>query len=229
MQPLVVFATPTLERRLCIEFVQSSLETQRALIAAEIAHAYLFEGGDCFLWKVRNKLLTRAMREFPDMTDLFFIDDDGSFPAAKVLEFIARPEPVVAGIYPKKSDDLDFPVRLLAGQDSRALIRHDGLVAADAVGMAFIRIKRAALQILVDNNGTFRETLDGPQYHHVFAEGVGDDGLAWGEDYVFCRKWLALGGDIWVDPDIELTHRGTKAWRARLSDHLTVFEEKAAA
>ena len=32
------------------------------------------------------------------------------------------------------------------------------------------------------------------------------DGAWYGEDYAFSRNWLALGGDIWIVPDLNLTH-----------------------
>ena len=28
----------------------------------------------------------------------------------------------------------------------------------------------------------------------------------YGEDYAFSRNWLALGGDIWLVPDLQLDH-----------------------
>jgi hypothetical protein len=34
------------------------------------------------------------------------------------------------------------------------------------------------------------------------------EGLWWGEDYAFSRRWTALGEEIWVVPDLELTHHG---------------------
>lgn len=29
------------------------------------------------------------------------------------------------------------------------------------------------------------------------------------EDYTFCRRWQSIGGDIWLDPSVELNHYGT--------------------
>lgn len=28
----------------------------------------------------------------------------------------------------------------------------------------------------------------------------------WGEDYAFSRNWIDAGGEIWVVPDVSLTH-----------------------
>lgn len=43
-------------------------------------------------------------------------------------------------------------------------------------------------------------------------------GKWWGEDYFFVERWREMGGDVWVDPNIKFTHRGSKAWEANFSD-----------
>ena len=157
---LVLFATPSLDHRVCMDFFCSSLETQRLLMAAGIGQGYIQIGGDCYLAKVRNKLVAQFLAH-ADATDLFFLDDDIGWQPEKVIEFLSRPEEVVAGIYPKKSDDLDFPVELEADAETGQLIERDGMVRASAVPTGFLRIKRAAIERLVAANGVFRETERG--------------------------------------------------------------------
>ena len=223
--PRVVFATPTLDHRVSIEHRNSLLQASRLLSERNIGHDYIAIGGDCYLAKVRNKLVTMFLRDFPDSTDLFFLDEDVGFPPEKVVEFLLRPEPVVAGVYPKKSDNLDFPVQMLA--ENGALIEEGGFCMVGNVGAGFLRIKRKVLEVLAEHAEKFREYPDGEEYHNIFSMGMGTDHLWWGEDYVFVQKVVSLGGEVWVDPDIAFTHRGMKAWSARLSDHLSVFRDKA--
>ncbi len=40
------------------------------------------------------------------------------------------------------------------------------------------------------------------------------------EDYAFCERWREMGGKVWADPDVELTHMGMKAYKWKLSDLL---------
>ena len=48
-----------------------------------------------------------------------------------------------------------------------------------------------------------------------------------GEDYNFCRKFIELGGECWVDPDIRVRHyTGTVCHDVCLAD--AQIEEKAA-
>ncbi len=69
---------------------------------------------------------------------------------------------------------------------------------------------------------------DGTQaeYFDVFQTGIGLDGKWWGEDYAFCHKWQALGGQIWIDPDILFTHSGRNSWTASLAGTLSNWIEQ---
>lgn len=53
----------------------------------------------------------------------------------------------------------------------------------------------------------------------------------WGEDYWFTERWREMGGQIWVDPEISFTHRGSKAWGATFGDSVraTIAKMKEAA
>jgi hypothetical protein len=33
------------------------------------------------------------------------------------------------------------------------------------------------------------------------------------EDYTFCRRWQSLGGKIWIDPTVVLTHHGSYSYQ----------------
>jgi hypothetical protein len=225
----VVFATPCYDHRVCYEFYKSGLETEWALNARGIARGYIGRGGDQFIAKVRNKIVSEFLTNYPMATDLFFLDDDIGWPALKVVEFLDRPEDIVAGIYPKKQEDRDFPVELEADATTGSLVERDGLVKARAVPTGFMRIKRHVLESLAERAGTFREQdANGSwgTYYEIFRCGV-VNGEFNGEDYLFCQNAQALGFEIWVDPNIEFTHRGNKRWKDTLAVHLDVFRDKA--
>jgi len=224
-----VFATPSLNWTVSLEYLRSWTETHWALANRGIQSGVLTRGGDCFVAKVRNKMVTEFLRNFPSATDLFFLDDDIGWPAAKVVEFLDRPEAVLAGVYPKKSEMTDFPVELAANDRTGELIERDGLVRANAAPTGFMRIKRHVLETLADTAQRFVDLeLDGstPDHYGIFESGIGTNGWWWGEDYTFCQKWTGAGGEIWIDPSIAFTHRGQRKWEATLSDHLDAFRER---
>ena len=37
------------------------------------------------------------------------------------------------------------------------------------------------------------------------------------EDYTFCRRWQALGGEIWLDPNTKLNHVGSYTFEGDVS------------
>jgi hypothetical protein len=41
-----------------------------------------------------------------------------------------------------------------------------------------------------------------------------------GEDYMFCDLWRSVGGEVWIAPNIEVTHVGEKEYVGRFGDQL---------
>lgn len=46
----------------------------------------------------------------------------------------------------------------------------------------------------------------------------------WGEDYWFTTRWREMGGECWIDPDIDFTHAGAKTYTGNL---LKAFQGKS--
>ena len=226
----VIFATPSLDHRVSLDYLRSWTETIWLLSEAGIATGRLDRGGDCFIAKARSKMATDFLRTYPMATDFFFLDDDIGWEAKKVVDALKRPEDIVAGVYPKKQDEVNFPVEIAGNLELGTLFERDGLIQATAVPTGFMRIKRHVLEKLAETAPKFKEeeadhTIK--EYSGFFAAGIGPDGWFWGEDYSFCQNARAAGFEIWVDPNINFTHRGHKVWRDNLSRHLDVFRDKA--
>lgn len=227
--PKVVFGIPCYDHRVAIEFFRSAIQTEVLLAEKGIMHTYMLKPGDQFIAKVRSKIASEFLRDHPDATHLFFLDDDISWPPSKVIEFLERDEDILAGIYPKKQEKRDFPVELEGNVKTGELIEKDGLVRAIAVPTGFMCIRRNVLEELSRHAGTFREQDANDQWHeysYIFRTAVTSDGMFAGEDYVMCQNARAAGFEIWVDPAIPFTHRGPRLWKDNLSDHLDVFREK---
>ena len=225
----VVIATPSLDHRVSLDFMNAMLDVRLLLLRDGIQHTFIQIGGDCFVAKARNKLATMFL-DIPEATDLFFIDDDLGFPAQKVLDFINNPVDILAGVYPKKNDTLDFPATLSITADTRELIEKDGLLMAQLAPTGFMKLTREAVEKLASVSTRMKEVNasgDVDEFANIFETGVGHDGFFWGEDYTLCRKWGSLGGEVWVDPSIPFTHRGNHKWKASLQDHLQTFRDRA--
>lgn len=227
----VVFATPCLSGWYAADHRNSIILTEAMLIEYGISHVFLERIGDAYLAKVRNKLITAFLDDYPNAHSLFFIDDDVGWPASKVIEFLSRPEDMLAGVYPKKQDDpQDFPVKIMADIASGEIVERHGLVRVIGAPTGFLRIKRHVLEQLAEKSGKFRDQEpDGKEawFYNICETGVGPDKWFWGEDYTLVRKWHDAGGECWVDPSIEFTHTGGKRWAGTLTDHLAKVRDKA--
>jgi hypothetical protein len=228
----VVFAIPSLGGTPSFETTIAMMKVAGELAKHKINHAVIARLGDAYLAKVRSKLASDFLNQFPGVENFFFIDDDvGGFPPEKVVEFIRRPESLLLGIYPKKQDITDFPVILLSNTETGELIERDGLVAAAWGPTGFMRIKRHVLEAVAAKSKRFRDMEpDGKEawYWLMFDCGLGKDDWYWGEDFNFCRCWREeCSGEIWVDPNIPFTHRGTKKWENNLASNLDVYRMRA--
>ena len=242
----VVLATPTFERRPCIEYVVSLLQTQKALADAGIDCVTTLLGGDPYLAKVRNRLAGLFLSENADATDLFFLDDDIGWPGRKVVEFIQRDEDVIGGIYPKKTDNPEWPLEL-ALDDAGQPIEKAGLYQVKLAPTGFLCIKRHVLEKMAATAGQYHDSTHptaAPFHWNIFDMGwflpdgsrpvpaMGRMGQFWGEDYYFCRRWRDMGGAVWIDPDIEFSHTGRKSWRGSFKpalDQWIAGQQKAVA
>jgi hypothetical protein len=226
--PIVAIATPSLTHSVCIEYLRSALQTDWALASRGYDRAYLTHCGDQFIAKARNKLVNDFLVNHPGVENLFFIDDDLGWPAEKFIEFIERPEDILVGVYPKRSDDEDWPV-VVKGEGGE-LEEKDHLIRVMRGPTGFMRIKRHVLENTLQFAPMFKdinprgETDETPAF---FAAGVAPDGWFWTEDYIFCQNMTAAGYEIWADPDVEFTHRGPKAWGGSLRKVIPTFQQRA--
>lgn len=97
----------------------------------------------------------------------------------------------------------------------------NGLVKVHDGGTGFMCIKRHVLEKIIEANPEIKyekelrfrinEKDDGVRWA-VFDTEIEDGYRYLSEDYLFCRRWQRLGGDVWLDPHVVLTHYGTFAF-----------------
>lgn len=215
-----VFAIPCVSHTVSVEFFYSYQASSQLLMKAGITHGCINVNGDCYLASARNRLVHKFLTEFPDATDLFFLDDDIGWTDPEAIGRLLLDEvDVVAGVYPKKQEKLEFPV-VMDDSLGHLIQSPSGLFKALRVPTGFLRIKRHVLEKMAEESPKYTQALaegGSTTIAEIFQMGV-KDGLWWGEDFDWCNKWTAMGGEIWVDPTIEFTHSGRKQWKGRLWD-----------
>lgn len=212
----VLIATPTLDGGLDARYVSALLRSTDALRAQKIRYEVNFELGNSLIADARNQLASRFLRG--ECTDLVFIDSDVVWQPADLLRLLAWPVPLVAGVYQRKSSKLDFSVKFGTKIGARG-----ELITAERVGTGFMRIRRDCLEKMSGAHPELRlvDAKD-PANRKLFAlfDTSIVEGQFVGEDFTFCDRWRALGGEVLVDPKIRLAHYGLHAYDEPLSNHL---------
>lgn len=202
-------AVPCYTGEIRADTARSLLLGTAALSRAGIAWSFDFEPGCCYLDHTRNILATRFYID-PLPSDLLLVDADVVFLPDAMVELAKSDRPFVAGIYPKKSDDPQWPVAF--EQDE---LRSDevGYLEASMVPTGFLRINRSVFDAVEPQN---YETDDGQKWLGWFHSGV-RDGRYVGEDAGFCIKWRQLGGKLYIVPDMTLAHVGTRVYQGNFA------------
>lgn len=140
-----------------------------------------------------------------DADAVIFIDHDLSWPVEAMLKLVEHPGDVVAGDYRFKHDPEEYMSRLVTGEDDRPVVRADGTLVAAQVPAGFLKVTRKAVERFRDAYPELRFGRPNGEFIDLFNHGA-FDGLWWGEDYAFSRRWRAIGGEIHLIPDLDITH-----------------------
>ena len=216
----ILVGTPAMDGRVHVEYVQALLQSQIAARHAGISVTIHFVVQDSLIMQARNGILA-VFRE-SEATDLVFIDSDIAWDPEGFLKLVAHDVPIVAGVYRRKSENISFTVQF---PDSKSVQRdvRSGLIEASRVGAGFLRLRRDAIEQMVAAYPQLRH-VPSASGEELDRYGLFDtslkDGAFCGEDYTFCDRWRAIGGTIWIDPDIRLSHIGTTAYTGSIWDFL---------
>lgn len=212
-------------------------ETSRCLMEAvldAIANGWLFEyrvyPGCSIIHRVRNQIVSDFLQS--DASDLVMIDADVVWEPGALGRIAAPDVDVCAGIYPHRTDPVSWPVRWIAERPMLIADPFTGLLEVEGVPAGFLRISRSALERLAaahqaewynDAAAISKRSV------RIFAHLLESDHEEYGEDFVFCRRWRALGGQIWIAPHIILRHVGYKTFSGCIGEWLKARAGRPAA
>lgn len=195
----VILATPTIKRPFdaYLEAVERSVP---ALEAAGIEHSIVFRVGDVYISHSRAFMLQQAMKAGADA--VVFLDHDLSWEPGDLVRLILHPGEVVAGDYRFKKDDEEYMGKVCTDGDGYPAVRPDGTLKAHAIPAGFLKVTKGAVERF---RQAYPELVFGGDFVDLFNHGA-YAGMWWGEDFAFSRRWRELGGEIYLIPDLNLTH-----------------------
>lgn len=200
----------------CLDAVEAAAP---ALEAAGLAAKIVFEKDNPYISAARATMLRKAMDWKADV--VVFIDHDVSFPPDAIARLVATEGDVVAGVYRFKKADEEYMGALDNAPHGFPKVREsDGAVKGYRVPAGFLKVTKEAVDRFM---GAYPELVYGPRYCpsvDLFNHGAWQ-GVWYGEDYAFSRRWTDCGGDIWIVPDLDLTHHSaTEAYPGNYHEFL---------
>lgn len=213
----VAFCVPIVNRPYP-KFIESIEASATAVRAAGWDECLVQEIDNPYISGARAKMLRKALDHEADV--IVFLDYDLEWPAGELLKLIETPGEVVAGTYRCKIEEEQYMGAIFSGPNGSPLLREDGCIKAAVAPAGFLKVTKEAIDIFM---GHYPELCYGPRYRQsvdLFNHGA-HERLYWGEDYAFCRRWNEKGGDVWIRPDITLTHwKGEKPYPGNFDQYL---------
>lgn len=144
-----------------------------------------------------------------DCTHLMFVDADIQFDPKDIVKLINHNKDIVGGIYPQKT----LPPKMVVNQIDNGKTEGN-LIEVGTLGTGFMLIKRRVFEEMIKHGATpyvddigLSKDENANQYD-FFQCTIDSKGRYLTEDWSFCRRWRQLGGNIWADKTIALTHVG---------------------
>jgi hypothetical protein len=168
--------------------------------------------------RARNNLMAKMMTN-TTATHFMFIDADIRFQPESILQMIACDKEVIGGLYPKKA----LPVNYVINLKPETKIQGD-IFTVDTTGTGFLLFKRSVYEKMiaqfpetkyVDDVGLGKQFE--PMMYSIFDCKIDARGHYLSEDWLFCRRWQDMGGEIWVHSKVLLNHIGHYEFAGDLS------------
>lgn len=212
-------------------YISSIIQTAKVLDAAGIEWDFWEHSGDSYVDRARNNICSRFLST--SFTDLLFIDSDMSWDPIGLQHILSSPYELTGAAYPCKNNWDIFGEKLLYDSD-HAPVQDPitGLLEAQWLPGGFLRMKRSCLEKMseaykddwyhaadckpkekLDDDDPCRKVIN------LFECKV-QDGNRYGEDIMFCKKWIAIGGKCYLEPRITFGHSGMKTWTNNFDEHL---------
>ena len=212
----VVLCVPTLTRP-----YQQTLDAIAASVplldAARYEHYMVNEVGNPYINGARAAMLRKALDVKADV--IIFIDHDVSWKPADLVKLIETEGDVIAGLYRFKIPEEVRYMGVIDDIDGAVQVRKDGCIKAKLVPAGFLKITRNTVNRFMQ---AYPHLMYGEACNpsvDLFNFGA-HKGAFWGEDYAFSRNWIDAGGEIWVVPDVTLTHHGAEDYPGNYHEFL---------
>lgn len=217
----VFIAIPAYTWTVYLATMRSIITDMQSLIARGDQVTIFDESGSTDLPDARAVAVASFMES--GATHLVHVDNDVCWQAGALLQLVDAGADMVGGVYPKRADPIEYPVRFIPDRAELWADPVTGLLEVEALPGGFVCVTRNLIERMISAypESRFKSTRygsDGDLY--ALYEPMFIDGRRMGEDYAFCRRWRDIGGKVWADPEIHMAHIGPKAFIGHMGNWL---------
>lgn len=210
----LLMATPCYGGMVTSAYLLSMVRTCAVLTRRGIRHEVTTAAGDSLVMRARNSLVAVFMAS--SHSHLLFVDADIEWSPDAVERLLAADKDVICGAYPKKVLPPTYAVNFLAAAERCAT---SGAIEVSETAAGFMMLRRSVFDRMM---AAYPETRYGGtagltqrqneltySLFDSFVDEHDGERVYVSEDFGFCRRWRAIGGQVWIDPAVELKHHGT--------------------
>lgn len=198
---MLFVGVPAYDGKLQVETVRALLNEQRVADGLGLEIRVGFLPGCSLITHARNQLCADFLDT--EAEKLVFLDADVSFEPGSLIKLASHDVDVVGGAYRYKEAEERYPVIWLDKPELHAI---NGLLEVGSLPGGFLCVSRRALERL--REAMPRKYVFGDRVFDGFFHAPIQEGLLFGEDAAFCTDWRAIGGQVWLDPELSLSHHG---------------------
>jgi len=210
----VYVATPAYDGKVDVDYAISVAEASFCAPMFQVQVSACMVANGAFIELARNIFVKQFLEDNPDCTHLFFIDSDLKFPANAFIGLIRAGHPICAGIYRRRMEEEDYPVKYARHPEQGGLwVEDDGdglsWIMAERVPAGFLCIRRDILEEMSkDARQLVLHGHDTP-IPELFYTTIDENNRFIGEDFAFCDDYRKrYGKPIHVYPNIDFVHGG---------------------
>jgi hypothetical protein len=238
MRPLIM--TPSHDGKFFANYVASAMALMGASVEVGLPVNFMFHCGESLITRARNQCVARFLAD-PQWTHLVWVDGDIGYSPMAIFRLLLSDHDIAAGVYPLKREnwpaeglpvgttqqdfvDLYTSYTANSGRNDEDTIDlpigPDGFVPVREAPTGFMSIKRQALERMIAAYPQLKyvpeECPDGTfeLHYRLFDVMVDPDTNRYlSEDYAFCRLWIDIGEQVFIDTNSNLSHQGQKMYR----------------
>lgn len=216
-------ATPAYDGKVDSDYALSIAESVMLAAAYGVGCTVACMGNGAFIDIARNNFVRMFLET--DCTHLFFIDADLKWEPRAFIGLLASGLPVVAGMYRRRQEPEEYPVKYKEDDEGGLRIVHGGWVECERVPTGFLCIERSVIEEMASECKMWKQ-YNAPDIPALFYTQVLEDGRYMGEDFSwcddYCKKYDAY---IHVWPDFDFVHGGYKCnWHNFMNKQVEKYE-----